>query len=265
MLAAPIPVRKMGLAFEDLPRRWFFGHPVHSAVVTSLSLLFPAGERFFIRSVKHYEDRIADPELRAAMRSFYGQEAHHQKEHLAANDALERQGLELGSFLGWWERFAFEIVEPRFPPHIRLAATAAAEHFTATLAELALTDGTLDFAHPAMRDLLSWHAAEEIEHKSVAFDVLQTVDPRYRTRVVGFVVVSAVLAYGWLRGLRHVLRQEPRPWPALPDETRRRLPRVLTHIARNVADYLRPGFHPDQHDNRALARAYLAGIDRLAG
>jgi len=60
----------MGLTFEDLPRHWFFGHPIHTAVVNALSLLFPAGERFFIRSVKHFEDRIADPDLRAAMRGF---------------------------------------------------------------------------------------------------------------------------------------------------------------------------------------------------
>ncbi len=257
------PVRAMGLSFEDLPRHWFFGHPVHSAVVNGLSLLFPAGERFFIRSVKHFEDRIGDPALRAAMRGFYGQEAHHQKEHHAANAAFERQGFELASFMRWWERFAFEEIEPRFSPEIRLAATAAAEHFTATLAEVALSDGTLDHAHPAMAALLRWHAAEEIEHKAVAFDVLRAVDPRYRTRVIGFLVVSAVLAYGWARAVRHLLAQDASARPPLPTEARRRLPRVIKKVALRLADYLRPGFHPEQHDNRALARAYLASIDRL--
>jgi uncharacterized protein len=259
------PIRAMGLSFDDLPRHWFFGHPVHSAVVNALSLLFPAGERFFIRSVKHFEDRIDDPALRAAMRGFYGQEAHHQKEHLAANAAFERQGFELDSFMRWWEDFAFTQVEPRFAPEIRLAATAAAEHFTATLAEIALSEGTLDHAHAAMARLLRWHAAEEIEHKSVAFDVLRSVDPRYRTRVIGFAVVSAVLAYGWLRGIRHLLAQDDTPRPPLPPEAKRRLPRIIGKVARRLTDYLRPGFHPEQHDNRALARAYLASIERAEG
>jgi len=265
--SAPTPrVRKMGRSFEDLPRHWFFGHPLHTAVVNALSLLFPAGERFFIRSVKHFEERIEDPGLRAAMRGFYGQEAHHQKEHLAANAAMEAQGFELATFMSWWERFAFEVVEPRFSPEVRLAATAAAEHFTATLAEVALTGGTLDHAHPAMRALLKWHAAEEIEHKSVAYDVLQAVDPRYRTRVFGFVVVSAVLGYGWVRATRHLLAQEPRARrTSLHPVVRERLPRILRKVAGRLGDYLRPGFHPDQHDNRALARSYLASIDRLAG
>ena len=268
MVAQPLPlpqVRAMGLSFDDLPKHWFFGHPVHTAVVNALSLLFPAGERFFIRSVKHFEDRVTDPELKAAMRAFYGQEAHHQKEHLAANRAMEAQGFELESFMRWWEHFGFEVVEPRFAPEVRLAATAAAEHFTATLAEFALTGTNLEHAHPAMRALLRWHAAEEIEHKSVAFDVLQTVDPRYRTRVLGFVVVSLVLGYGWIRATRHLLRQDSSPRGPMPPTARERLPRLVRRVAVRLADYLKPGFHPEQHDNRALAADYLRGIGRLAG
>jgi len=263
----PTPtVRKMGLPFEDLPRHWFFGHPVHTAVLNALSLLFPAGERFFIRSVKHFEGHICDPTLRAAMRAFYGQEAHHQKEHLAANAAMEAQGFELDTFMTWWEHFGFEVIEPRFSPEVRLAATAAAEHFTATLAEVALSGGMLEHAHPAMRNLLKWHAAEEIEHKSVAYDVLQAVDPRYRTRVFGFIVVSSALAYGWFRAIRHLLAQEQlERLPPMHPVARERLPKIMRKVAGRLADYLRPGFHPEQHDNRELARNYLASIDRLTG
>jgi len=258
-------VRRMGFDFTELPRHWFFGHPVHTAVVNALSLLFPAGERFFIRSVRHFEDQIAEPELKAAMKAFYGQEAQHQKEHLAANRMLEAQGFELESFMRWWEGVAFKGVEPRFKPNIRLAATAAAEHFTATLAEIALRDRVLEQAHPAMRELLFWHAAEEIEHKSVAFDVLMAVDPRYRTRVFGFVVVSSVLALGWVVGTRHLLKQDESERPPLPKVVKERLPRVVGRVAKSLAAYLRPGFHPDQQDNRGLARDYLASIGRLEG
>jgi len=255
----------MDFAFEDLPRHWFFDHPVPTAIVNALSLLFPAGERAFIRSVKHFEDRISDPRLRAAMRGFYGQEAHHQKEHLAANDALTAQGFELDTFLSWWERFAFETLEKRVPPHLRLAGTAAAEHFTATLAEIALGPGPLDSAHPAMRQLLRWHAAEEIEHKSVAFDVLSAVDPRYSTRVLGFLLASFIIGTGWVVGARHLLAREPRPLPPFPRAARQRARVLLLRVGRRVADYLRPGFHPEHHDNRGLASAYLASVGRLTG
>ena len=41
---------------------------------------------------------------------------------------------------------------------------------------------------PRCAQLLAWHAAEEIEHKAVAFDVLQAVDPSYALRIAGLVV-----------------------------------------------------------------------------
>ncbi|SHY70081.1 metal-dependent hydrolase [Mycobacteroides abscessus subsp. abscessus] len=63
------------------------------------------------------------------------------------------------------------------PARIPLAVTAAAEHFTAVLAERLLGDE--DFrAIPGdaeVWNLLKWHALEELEHKSVAFDVFRSV------------------------------------------------------------------------------------------
>ncbi|WP_261994278.1 metal-dependent hydrolase, partial [Streptomyces sp. t39] len=38
-------------------------------------------------------------------------------------------------------------------------------------------------ADPVMLDLLRWHGAEEVEHRSVAYDLLRHLDPGYRRRV----------------------------------------------------------------------------------
>ncbi|MCA9604071.1 MAG: metal-dependent hydrolase, partial [Myxococcales bacterium] len=62
--ARPIRVRKMDFPFADadVPRWWFHDNPLVTHGANGLNLLFPEGERFFIRSVKHYMDRIEDPE-----------------------------------------------------------------------------------------------------------------------------------------------------------------------------------------------------------
>ena len=71
------------------------------------------------------------------------------------------------------------------PPIANLAATAALEHFTATLAELLLTDAETRglFGHDEVRNVFLWHALEESEHKAVAFDVYKLVGGSERMRV----------------------------------------------------------------------------------
>jgi hypothetical protein len=264
--AHPILVRKMDFDFASVPRHWFWGNTFMTHVANGLHLVFPAGERFFIRSVKHYMDRIDDPSLRERVRGFFGQEGRHGFEHERVFELLEEQGYDVQSFLRWYERWAFDKLAPMFPPSIRLSVTVALEHFTATMAEHALTTEFLDEAHEQMRALLRWHAAEEIEHKSVAFDVLQHVDPRYRIRVAGLVLATIGLLYFWGAGTRMLLRQEGLDKTELARQ--RRQARERGHnkrfVLHAIASYLRPGFHPDRHDNYHLARDYLASVGRLA-
>src|SRR5690606_15070925 len=197
--ARTIRVRKMDFPFADaeIPRWWLHGNPVLTNIANGLNLLFPEGERFFIRSVKHYLERIEDPELRARVKAFFGQEGRHGHEHERYNRILEQQGYDLGRFLRLYQRVAFGFLEPLLPPVLRLSTTVALEHFTASLAQSALTTSFLDGAHPVMRQLLRWHAAEEIEHKAVAFDVLQAVDPRYSVRIAGLVIALSQLLGWW--------------------------------------------------------------------
>lgn len=260
---ATIPVvRAPRFRFDaDFPRYWHGGSAFATAVGNGLNFVFPAGERFFIRSVRHFLPRVADPALRARVEAFVGQEAQHQRAHLAAFAALEAQGYEIRSFLDWYERLAYGRIEPRTSPALRLATTAALEHFTATFGELALGTELLDAAHPEMRDLLRWHAAEEIEHRDVAWEVLQAVDPRWSLRAAGFVVAALTLAAFWCAGVRHLWRQEPpRARRGDPGGAHVRAywaahgPRFL----RRVLAYLGPGFHPAQAATDPLAAAWLA-------
>lgn len=262
------PVRKMGFSFSEVPRNWFYDSVFTSQTANAISLLFPAGERFFVRSVKHYLPRITDPTLRARARAFFGQEGSHGHEHERTFEMLEAQGFRIREWLDWYERFAFERLENIAPPVLRLSATVALEHFTAALAEVSLTKGFFAHAHPQMRQLLLWHSAEELEHKSVAFDVLQEVDPRYWVRMVGLVVAFAALMGFWRSSARMLLRQEPGYTKAqLVRERNEARARGQNHKALFAAilPYLRPGFHPDQNDTDALARRYLESIGRLEG
>jgi len=254
-----ITPRDLDVDFAPVPRHWLGGNAAATAVANGVNLLFPHGERFFVRSVNHFLDQIDDPELRARVKGFFGQEGRHARAHDRFNEILRAQGYEIDRFLGSYQRLA-SWIEERTPPALRLAVTAACEHFTATLAESAFSSRMLDASAPEMRTLLAWHAAEEIEHKSVAFDVLQQIDPSYGLRVLGLAMATALLGGFWLWGAAMLLKQDRLRLPRALQELNQvpREPVIRRVFLRGIRQYLRPGFHPDQVPNASLAAEWFA-------
>lgn len=260
----PIPIRHPAFDFAaDLPRHWAGGNPLATHIFNALNLQFPDGERFFIRAVNDNLDRVEDPGLVRQARGFAGQEAVHGREHERYFDVLRRQGYSIDRFLAvfrWLDRQV-----SRLPRSLRLAITAGAEHYTATLGHFALAgDATRSF-HPTMEKLVVWHATEEVEHKAVAFDVMQAAGIGYPTRIAGFLLASAVLGGFTAAGARMLLKQDGlgrREIRAARAELRRRDdPVLLRFTGRQLKAYFRRDFHPDEFDDRELAARRLAEVD----
>jgi len=247
----------------DAPRYWWGGNPLATHLVNGVCLLFPSGERFFIRSVRHYADRITEPTLRANIQGFFAQEARHGAAHQHQFDDLRAQGYAVDNFLRWYEGVAWRTIEPRVSPALRLSVTVALEHFTALLAHGALEGDRLSALAPEVRALLQWHAAEEIEHKSVAFDVLRAVAPSYRLRVAGLALATTGLLSFWVVATTGLLLQDwragRRPQARDVDTLRQQVQSIGDGVLLGgIRAYLRRDFHPSQLDDAALAAAYLA-------
>lgn len=255
-----LKVRRMDFEFsDDIPAFWFDNDPLKTLLLSAMSGGFPEGERFFIDSVRHFQDRVSDPALKEAIRAFIGQEGHHSKEHKTLNDFLTRRGLPIdkidrnvGKFMTWMRQ--------NLSPERQLAHTVAVEHFTAILSELYMLEpGTLDRMDPRMATIWAWHAVEEAEHKAVAFDVYKaTVDDEWirLTEMAAvtllFVGFTAYDVYRLLRRSGHAgdlkmwLRGLNEFW-GVPGHFRRMIPAYLSFYRRD--------FHPDDIDASAqLAR-----------
>src|SRR5438128_11708298 len=196
-----VPTRRISFeaSLQDLPKHFAAdGDLILSHVAASLSAVFPDGEDFFVRSVRHYRDQITDPELKRQVAGFIGQEAMHGREHRALNNRLDQLGYPTKP-VERLTKWGLETRERIAPARANLAATAALEHFTATLAELVLSDEETreQFGHEAVRDLFVWHALEESEHKAVAFDVYKAVGGTERMRVW----TMNALRYGFVVGM----------------------------------------------------------------
>jgi predicted metal-dependent hydrolase len=222
---------------------------------------FPKGESYFVDSVRRFRDS-APPKLAAEIQAFIKQEVMHTREHVAFNRHVADQGYD-STLLDRDVEKALGLTKDR-PPIAALAATTALEHFTAMLAhELVANPRHLAGADEQARALWLWHAAEEIEHKGVAYDTWLHAT-RDWTRVKRWWVKSVVMLVttwhffgGRARGMLELLRQDgltgPKIWGRLAWYAFGN-PGMARKVARVWIAYFLPGFHPWNHDDRALIR-----------
>jgi predicted metal-dependent hydrolase len=192
-----------------LEGEWLDNNAFLTASFNGMSITFPAGEKFFIDSVRHYADDITDPTLQENIRGFCGQEGFHRREHQRYNEALcDARGYDLEKLEGKLTR-RLAWARKNLAPLQNLAITVAIEHFTAVLAELLLSsDSIMNKAEPSMRELWRWHAAEEMEHKSVAFDVYRAVGGTEALRKSVMKRASFFIGLELMRALFYILRKD---------------------------------------------------------
>jgi predicted metal-dependent hydrolase len=259
-----VPTRRISFeeSLQELPKHFAAdGDLIMSHIAASLSAVFPDGEDYFVRSVRHYRSEITDPELKRQVAGFIGQESMHGREHRALNKRLDELGYPTKK-VERLTKWGLELRERILPAKSNLAATAALEHFTATLAELLLTSEETRalFGHDEVRNLFVWHALEESEHKAVAFDVYKAVGGGERLRVwtmnffrFGFVLgmtLQVILGLALDRETyrRGKLRRSLR--------TLRHSPIVSRTLWDQLRDYNRRDFHPDDRDTTALVEQW---------
>ncbi len=242
-----------------MPRHWVRDDPFATAFFNCLSAVFPEGERFMIRAMARYAGKLS-PKLNADLRDFIKQEAAHSREHDEMNAALTSAGYNISDL----ERVIKQLVDffADKSDLIKLTGTMCIEHLTAIIAaEILEEDSHLEGADAGQLPIWVWHAVEEVEHKSVAFDcwdyATRDMGPmrKYMLRCALMLPLSLSFLVNRLRGQITLLRQDGYKggaalWGAL------RYGFAKGGLGRNIirpwARFFKPGFHPDQTDDSAL-------------
>jgi uncharacterized protein len=267
--STPIVCRRVNIEFDPAKACGWHGPETEiEDFLNAVSFIFPVGERFFIQSVRNYQDRITDPVLKEQVRQFIFQEAMHSREHTRCNLALIQpfpNGNKIEKYCDTWLSLTSRFI----PKASQLACTCAFEHFTAILADglLKNQEAFLAESEPAFAALWLWHAAEETEHKAVCFDVYQQVVGNGVFSYLHRIIVMFLSSVRFLLTLHFSLtqiRKDKKQDKNIPiinkpkDEASPKFWHLIWAIVSPALyfDYYKPSFHPWKHDNAHLVEEW---------
>jgi hypothetical protein len=267
---AIVPREKLDFGLDgDIPKYWFGGDPFKTRLFDAMSCLFPEGEKFFITCVRDYREQITEPQLQQDVKDFIRQEGQHGQVHDAFNRRLAAQGVQVRRI----EKILRQLMEDErrlFPRRFTLACTAAAEHMTAVTTHGFSVNGQQFLeADRRVNAMYLWHGMEEIEHKAVAFDVLQQVARGgWLLRVLAMLYISVTFPLTVFSIMGHMLKvdgfgffQRLRLWAR---GLRWMYGRngLYAGVAGHYWSWYRPGFHPWKHGGMETYDTWLAAWQR---
>ncbi len=179
-----ITVRQMPFEFPDeIDPVFIDGDHQQSFGFIAGSLLLPHLEPYLIRSMKAAEKHVTDPKVLDGLKRFAAQEGQHYRMHMKFNASIRRSGFpEL-------EALEKELSDDyhRFSRTKSLRFNLAyAEGFEAltmnAIKQLMEPDGFGPDLPPYL-EMVEWHFVEELEHRTVAFDVYDHVCGGYFYRL----------------------------------------------------------------------------------
>jgi len=274
-----IKPRRVTFEWDATPVHWIPGDPVGTHVINAFHIVLPAGERWFIECVKDALPEITDERLRAEVKGFIGQEMVHARSHQGVLDRiLEENGIDTRKITDEMneglagrpaKRAAMSARAARRTLMFELAAVAAIEHYTSVAGQWLMDNDGMEKAgvDPTMLDMLRWHGAEEVEHRSVVFDVYQHLGGRYLMRATAWAMAIFFLYWAMISGTMHLMRSDPaitrkvtkwRVYRSYRRSVRRgHIPPIFGMLVEQARIYLRPWHHPSKVHNTRQALDYL--------
>jgi predicted metal-dependent hydrolase len=263
-MMADITVRRVKFEFPDELDDVVPGDDVErESYLVAFSLTMPYLEPYLIRTYRSVADDITDPELAADVKDFIGQEAQHFQNHRRVNDMIKGQ-------LGPHTSAKLQAVEDGLDADYRRFNAEKSRRFNLVYAEgfeamtcamavsmlaaAAAGEGGMPRPGP-WQELWAWHAAEEIEHRTVAFGVYEHLEGSYPYRVAGSLRAQAHFHRAVDRMQRILLAH-------FGESTRPRVPGWLRGDGRSryLATF-RPSYDPADIDPGPLPALILAGYD----
>ncbi len=254
----------------DIPKFWMGEDPMKTRFFDAMSMTFPEGERYFIQCVRAFKDKIDDPQLQKDVVAFIRQEAQHGIAHTQYNNRMQAQGIDVAGFEKWMRK-SNDRMRRLLSDDFNLAITACLEHLTAIMCHGFIErKEIISKFEPRMRALYSWHAVEEVEHKAVAFDVMEKYSNiGYLRRIGAMLIISIVFPIQTFFLMNYILRKDgfgfwkqATMWPKFLWWMYKPVGGMWTHIMGHYMQWYKPYFHPWKSGDVKLHTMWLAAFEQ---
>jgi uncharacterized protein len=258
-----IIVRKLDFDFAESLKKelyWNDKNAVSTHFINALQDTFPEGERFFMDAAHDstnilQKKGLLDKKLQEDVRAFSMQEASHGWLHKKWTQALIETGYDRLSYFNDKLRHLRLWINKHLSVKMRLSITAAAEHYTASIAYILvhIKPELITLSSSPFKDMLLYHAMEELEHKSVCFDLYQRLSGNYLRRLFGLLFITIDLSILIFRRYKYLMKKD-KIW----DSKHKRMTRqflfgkrgLIKSMWPRIRSYIKPSFHPWQTDDR---------------
>ncbi len=262
---ARMTVRRMPFAHvPETALHWNAARPEFSQMVNAASLAMPYLEPYLIKTMRQARPLITDPELAHELDLYCAQESTHYLKHRKFNEALKALQPDAIAALEATLADDYAFLGGERSLRFNLAYAEGFESMALAIGHMLIEDRAYLFggAEPAVASLILWHFVEEIEHKSVTFDVFKHVHGSYVWRLIGLFYATFHIMGRTRSGYQRLLKEDGL-WTNL--RSRLALARLVLRIFGNLVPrmirILHPGYHPRQIADPAWMKAWAMLYD----
>jgi predicted metal-dependent hydrolase len=262
----PFPARAVAFEFpEDLALAWHPSMPELACAANSISLLMPYVEPYLVRSIRAALPELDEP-LRTQTKAYVKQELAHHVQHRRFNDVLAAQCPSIRRLESWMRR-AYGWLGRRRSRRFNVAFAAGSETIAFGIARWvdANVSVLFDGADPDAANLYLWHLAEEVEHKTAAFDVFEATDgSRLRYAAASAVSMTLLIAFSFAGSLLMLRATKRLRYPVAWFRMARWSLSLAFGLLPMVAVSCLPGQHPGRLSDPVYLTQWLRGLDAEA-
>ncbi len=286
----PIVPRNIKLDWSNVPLNWIYNDRFSSHAVNGLSYFLIAVEFAMCRVCSQALPFITDEKLAQDVRGFIKQEALHARAHeLHLSEYMTRHGVDkilVSRLVDYtmkniltekpFNRALPKVFQKRWMV-LRTGFFAAAEHYTTGLAHYFFNEGKWveNGCDETMSSLMLWHSAEEIEHRTVMFDLYNHLggDRVTRSVLMGMLLPTFItLVAGGIMGVNQLDPAVPKDqkniwqpgfWKAWREGAAAGNVTTLSWLVRHSFVFMREDYNPVNEGSTEQALAYLATLPQV--